>query len=80
MATIAKTIETKIIDYLGALNTKEKKVVLSVVETFVMDSKHNKDFWEALSKEQQSAVDRAIKAADLGKLTSHKLVMKELRK
>jgi TRAP-type C4-dicarboxylate transport system substrate-binding protein len=80
MATSAKTIDTKIIDYLSVLNVEEKKAVLSVVETFAKESNQSADFWDELSKEQQVAIDRAIKEADAGKLTSHKMVMKKLRK
>ncbi len=80
MAVRVKTIDTKIIDYLSVLNAKEKKVVLSVVETFANDVSRGKDFWDELSKTQQAAIDRAIKEADSGKLTAHKLVMKKLRK
>jgi hypothetical protein len=80
MASTAKTIDTKIIDYLSVLNVSEKKAVLSVVKTFAKESKHSSDFWDELSKEQQAAIDKAIKEAGAGKLTSHKAMMKKLRK
>ncbi len=80
MASTAKAIDTKIMDYLGVLNVKEKKAVLSVVETFAKESGQSKDFWDELSKEQKIAIDRAINEAETGKLTEHKAVMKKLRK
>jgi predicted transcriptional regulator len=80
MATAAKTIDTKIINYLKVLNNKEKKAVLTVAETFAKESKQTTDFWDELSKEQKTAIDKAIKEADQGKLTSHKEVMKQLRR
>lgn len=39
-----------------------------------------KDFWDELSKQQQTLVDKAIKEADEGKLISHEAAMKKLRK
>jgi hypothetical protein len=79
MGLAVKSIDTKIINYLSVLNNDEKKAVLSVVETFARESKP-KDFWDELSKEQQVMIDKAIKEADEGKLTSHQSVMKRLRK
>jgi hypothetical protein len=79
MGLAAKTIYTKIINYLSVLNKDEKKVVLSVVETFAKESKP-KDFWDELSKEQHLLIDKAIKEANDEKLTSHQVVMKKLRK
>lgn len=79
MGLAVKSIDTKIINYLSVLNNDEKKAVLSVVETFAKESKP-KDFWDELSKEQQTIIDKAIKEADEGKLTSHQVVMKKLRK
>jgi hypothetical protein len=79
MGLAAKTIDTKIINYLSVLNKDEKKVVLSVVETFAKESKP-KDFWDELSKEQHLLIDKAIKEANDEKLTSHQVVMKKLRK
>jgi hypothetical protein len=73
------TLDTKIISYLSELNNDEKKAVLSVVETFAKESKQ-KDFWDELSKEQQTLIDKAIKEADDGKLSSHEAAMKKLRK
>ncbi len=72
-------LDTKIINYLSELNNDEKKAVLSVVETFAKESKP-KDFWDELSKEQQLLIDKAIKEADAGKLTTHQAAMKKLRK
>jgi hypothetical protein len=80
MAAIINRLDTKIISYLNVLNDDEKKAVLSVVETFAKESKRNIDFWTELSKEQHIAIDKAIKEADEGKLTSHKNIMKKLRK
>ena len=79
MRLAVKSIDTKIINYLSVLNNNEKKAVLSVVETFAKESKP-KDFWDELSKEQQTLIDKAIKEADEGKLTPHQVVMKKLRK
>ena len=79
MGLAVKSIDTNIINYLKVLNNDEKKAVLSVVETFARESKP-KDFWDELSKEQQVMIDKAIKEADEGKLTSHQSVMKRLRK
>lgn len=79
MGLAVKSIDTKIIHYLSVLNNNEKKAVLSVVETFAKESKP-KDFWDELSKEQQTIIDKAIKEADEGKLTPHQVVMKKLRK
>lgn len=79
MATQAQTIDSKIINRLNALNLKEKKVVLSVVETFAKETKQPSDFWDELSKEQQLAIDASIKEAQQGKLTSHKEVMRKLK-
>lgn len=79
MGLAAKTIDTKIINYLSVLNKDEKKVVLSVVEIFAKESKP-KDFWDELSKEQHLLIDKAIKEANDEKLTSHQVVMKKLRK
>lgn len=79
MGLAVKSIETKIMNYLSALNNDEKKAVLTVVETFAKESKQ-KDFWDELSKEQQAGIDKAIKEANEGKLTSHQAVMKKLRK
>ena len=78
MGLSIKTIDTKIINYLRVLNTNEKKAVLSVVETFAKESKP-KDFWDELSKEQKTIIDKAIKEADEGKLAPHSVVMKSLR-
>lgn len=79
MGLAIKSIDSQIINYLNALNTEEKKAVLSVVKSFAKESRH-KDFWDELSKEQQTTIDKAIKEADEGKLTSHEAVMKKLRK
>jgi hypothetical protein len=79
MGLAVKSIDTKIINYLSVLNNDEKKAVLSVVETFAKESKP-KDFWDELSKDQQTIIDKAIKEADEGKLTAHQIVMKKLRK
>jgi hypothetical protein len=78
MGLVIKSIDTQIINYLSALNTEEKKAVLSVVKTFAKESKQ-KDFWDELNKEQKNSIDKAIKEADEGKLTSHQIVMKKLR-
>lgn len=72
-------LDTKIIHYLSELNQDEKKAVLSVVETFAKESK-SKDFWDELSKEQQTLIDKAMKEADEGKLTAHQAAMKKLRR
>ena len=79
MGLAVKSIDTKIINYLNVLNIDEKKAVLSVVQTFAKESKH-KDFWDELSKEQQTLIDKAMKEADEGKLTPHEVVMNKLRK
>lgn len=78
MGLVIKSIDTQIINYLQALNTEEKKAVLSVVKTFAKESKQ-KDFWDELNKEQKNSIDKAIKEADEGKLTSHQIAMKKLR-
>ena len=75
-----KVIDSKIIKYLNVLNMNEKKAVLSVVETFAKESKQTLDFWDELSKEQQLAIDNAIKEADEGDLVAHNDVMRKLRK
>jgi hypothetical protein len=80
MATITKTIDSRIINCLKVLNDHEKRAVLTVAETFAKESKKSKDFWDELSKEQKTAVNRAIKEAEEGKLTSHTEVMKKLRR
>lgn len=72
-------LDTKIMNYLSELNNDEKKAVLTVVETFAKESKP-KDFWDELSKEQQTLIDKAIKEADEEKLTGHSDVMRKLRK
>lgn len=72
-------LDTKIINYLSELNNDEKKAVLSVVETFAKESKP-KDFWDELSKEQQTLIDKAIKEADEEKYIAHGEAMKNLRK
>jgi predicted transcriptional regulator len=54
--------------------------VLTVAETFAKESKKLTDFWDELSKEQKTAVNRAIRQAEEGKLTSHTEVMKKLRR
>ncbi len=79
MRLAAKNIDNKIISYLSVLNKDEKKAVLSVVETFAKEGKH-RDFWDELSKEQQSLIDEAIKEVEEGKVTPHHIVMKKLRK
>jgi TRAP-type C4-dicarboxylate transport system substrate-binding protein len=43
-------------------------------------SKKQKDFWDELSNQQQALINKAIKEADEGKLTSHEAAMKKLRK
>ena len=79
MATQAHTIDSKIINCLSSINLKEKKVVLSVAETFAKETKQSSDFWDELSKEQQLAIDASIKEAQQGKLISNKEVMRQLK-
>jgi hypothetical protein len=80
MSAATKALDAKIINYLSVLSVNEKKAVLSVVETFAKEAKHAVDFWDELAEEQQTAIDKAIKEADEGKLRSHKEVMRKLRK
>lgn len=79
MGVAANTIDSKIINYLNVLNFNEKKVVLSVVETFAKENKQNIDFWDELSKTQQLAIGASLKEVEDGKLTPHKEVMLKLR-
>jgi hypothetical protein len=51
MAILAKTIDAKIIDYLGVLNVKEKKTVLDVVEALAKATEANTEFTETQIKE-----------------------------
>jgi ABC-type branched-subunit amino acid transport system ATPase component len=51
MATLAKTIDTKIIDYLNVLNVKEKKTVLNVVEAFAKATETNIELTDTQIKE-----------------------------
>jgi hypothetical protein len=51
MATLAKTIDTKILDYLSILNVKEKQTVLTVVEAFAKATETNIEFTDIQIKE-----------------------------
>lgn len=65
MATITRTIDLKIINYLKALNNNEKKAVLSVVKTFAEE--HNDGF----SDEEKAELDELRKQHRSGKSKSY---------
>jgi hypothetical protein len=67
MASTAKTIDTKIIDYLNVLNVKEKKTVLDVVEAFAKATENSFELTDAQIKE----LDKRRKAHLSGKSKSY---------
>lgn len=76
MGTV-KNIEQEITQYLPHLNAKQKQAVLSVVKTFAAEQQ---DWWYAMGKEQQEALDRSIAEMNAGKVTAHKDVLKKYKK
>ncbi len=77
----AATLKKEI--HLAVDSTKDNEI-LEVVYTILRKAseeaaKHG-DFWDELSKEQQTLIDQAIKEVDEGKVSPHHQVMKKLRK
>jgi predicted transcriptional regulator len=73
----AKSLDKEILQCLPLLNEKQKQTVLTVVKTF-MDEKS--DWWDAVSQEQQKAIDKSLAEMKAGKLTPHNEVMKKYSK
>ena len=74
---VVKSVDEDINQYWQLLNPRQKKTVLTVVKTF---AKEKKDWWDELTKSQQSAIDESIAEVNAGKLTSHADVMKKYSK
>lgn len=74
---IAETIDKEIFNYLPRLNIKQKQTVLKVVKTFM---ENQKDWWDEISQEQRTAIDKSLAEMRSGKLTPHDEVMKKYRK
>lgn len=73
----AKSLDKEITEYLTLLNPRQKKTVLSVVKNF---AEEQKDWWDEISKEQQSSIDESLAEMKAGKLTPHSEVMKKYSK
>jgi hypothetical protein len=71
MATAAKTIDTKIINYLKVLNNKEKKAVLTVAEIFAKE--HQEESESRLTKAQKAELDITFAEHKAGKLKYYTL-------
>ena len=73
----ANLIDKEITDYLTLLSPLQKKSVLSVVKTFATESE---DWWDKLSSNQQSEIDKSILEMKKGEVISHEDVMKKYKK
>ena len=72
-----KSIDAGIRHHLPLLNPRQKKTVLMVIKNFAADQK---DWWDEISEEQQSAIDLSLSRTKQGKLVSHREVMKKYKK
>lgn len=73
----AKTLEKEITQSLAYLNEKQKRTVLTVVQSFMEEKK---DWWDEIGEEQQQAIDKSLAEMQPGKLTPHEVVMKKYKK
>jgi predicted transcriptional regulator len=73
----AKPIDKEISFYLDHLNTQQKKAVLTVVKTFAQEEG---EWWEEVEEKAAGSIEKALKQAKAGKLTTHKDVMKKYKK
>lgn len=72
-----KSIDADIKHHLPLLNPRQKKTILMVIKNFAADQK---DWWDEISEEQQSAIDLSLSQMKQGKLVSHSEVMKKYKK
>ena len=71
MSAATKAIDTKIINYLGALNLDEKKMILTVVENFAKEREEESE--SRLTKAQKAELDITLAEHKAGKLKYYTL-------
>ncbi len=60
------------------LDTSDEKVVKMVYAMLEVDAET--DWWDDVSDEAKASIERGLKDAEAGKVTSHKEVMKKYKK
>jgi hypothetical protein len=60
------------------LDSADEKVVKMVYAMLEVDAQ--KDWWDDVSVEEQASIERGLKDADSGKVTSHTVVMEKYKK
>lgn len=73
----AKNIDHEILSYLGQLSDKKKKVVLTVVKTFVEETV---TLFDMMPDEVQKGLEKSIEQSKKGLGRSHEDVMKKYNK
>lgn len=73
----AKNIDHEILSYLGQLSDKKKKVVLTVVKTFVEETV---TLFDMMPDEVQKGLEKSIEQSKKGIGRSHEDVMKKYNK
>ncbi len=72
-----KALDKEINHYLDHLNTHQKEVVLSVVNTFAQEET---DWWDTVEASAKESIERGLMQADAGEVRPHEEVMKKYKK
>lgn len=70
-----EAIKLELIEWLTQLNDEDTIEYLKIVK----DSKTDGDWWEDLSLEQKTGIERGLKDIDEGRITPHEEVKKRFR-